>query len=70
MKAPEIIAEIKNLSPKEYAEVSAFMLRAERNDPDFQVAIQRKHESAKGRSPSRPYEEVRASALASLPRQE
>lgn len=56
MKAAEIIAEIKSLPPEGYAEVSAFILGAEREDPAFQTALQRKRNSTTGQVVSRPYE--------------
>ena len=66
MKVAEIISEIKGLAPEDFAEVSAFILRAEHEDPALQVALARKRESAAGRVQSRPYETSRAAALASL----
>jgi hypothetical protein len=66
MKAAEIIAEIKGLSPEEFAEVSAFIMGTEREDPAFQTALQRKHQSTTGQVVSRPYEQAQASVRASL----
>lgn len=66
MKAAEIIAEIKGLTPEEYAEVSAFILGAESEDPAFQTALQRKN--TMGQVVSRPYEQAKASVRASLNR--
>lgn len=68
VKAAEIIAEIKGLPPEGLAEVSAFMLKAEREDPALQVALQRKHQSATGQVVSRPHAEAVASARAALDR--
>lgn len=68
MKAAEIIAEIKGLPPEGLAEVSAFMLKAEREDPALQVALKRKHQSTTGQVVSRPYAEAAASARAALDR--
>jgi len=66
MKAAEIIAEIKGLTPEGYAEVSAFILGAEREDPAFQTALERKHSSTTGQVVSRPYEQAQASVRAAL----
>ncbi len=66
VKAAEIIAEIKNLPPEEFAEVSAFMLEAERADPALQIALQRKQESTTGQVVSHPYEQVQAAVRARL----
>jgi hypothetical protein len=66
MKAAEIISEIKGLAPGDLAEISAFMLQAEQEDPALQVALVRKRESAAGRVRSRPYEKSRAAALTAL----
>ena len=68
MKADEIIAEIKGLPPEGLAEVSAFMLQIERDDPALQVALQRLHQSTTGQVVSRPYEEALASVRAALDR--
>jgi hypothetical protein len=59
-------AEIKGLPPERYAEVSAFILGAEREDPAFQTALERKRQSTTGQVVSRPYEQVKASVRASL----
>lgn len=66
MKAAEIIAEIKGLTPEEYAEVSAFMLKIEQDDPALMVALQRKQDSLSGHGTSRPYQEALASVRAGL----
>ena len=66
MKAAEIIAEIKGLPPEGYAEVSAFILGAEREDPAFLMALERKRNSTTGQVVSRPYEQAQASVRASL----
>jgi hypothetical protein len=66
VKAAEIIAEIKGLSPEGYAEVSAFILAAERDEPAFQVALERKHHSTTGQVVSRPYAQAQAAARAAL----
>ncbi len=66
MKAAEIITEIKGLPPEGLAEVSAFMLQIERDDPALQVALQRLHQSTTGQMVSRPYEEALASVRAAL----
>ena len=66
MKATEIIAEIKGLPPGDFAEVSAYMLRAEREDPALQTALQRKHESVARGEPGVPYAQSRTQALAAL----
>jgi hypothetical protein len=66
VKAAKIIAEIKSLPPEGLAEVSAFILRAERKDPALHTALQRKRKSIRGQVVSRPYEQVRASVRASL----
>lgn len=66
MKAAEIIAEIKGLSPEGLAEVSAFMLQIEQEDPALRVALQRKQESLSGQGTSRPYQEAIASLRAEL----
>jgi hypothetical protein len=66
MKAAEIIAEIKGLPPEGYAEVSAFMLKVEQDDPTLQVALQRKQDSLSGQGTSRPYQEAIASVRAGL----
>jgi len=63
MKAAEIIAQIKELPAEDYAEVAAFMLKAEREDTAFQTALQRKRESAAGQTKGIPYEQSRAKAL-------
>ena len=68
MKAAEIIAEIKGLPPEGLAEVSAFMLKIEQDDPALQVATQRMHQSITGQVVSRPYEEALASVRAALDR--
>jgi len=68
MKAAEIIAEIKGLPPEGLAEVSAFILQIEQDDPALQVAIQRMHQSNTGQVVSRPYEEALASVRAALDR--
>jgi hypothetical protein len=68
MKAAEIIAEIKGLPPEGYAEVSAFMLKVEQDDPALQVALQRKQDSLSGQGTSRPYPEAIASMRAGLTR--
>jgi hypothetical protein len=62
----EIIAEIKGLPPEGLAEVSAFMLQIEQDDPALQVALQRKQESLSGQGTSRPYQEAIASLRAEL----
>ena len=59
-------AEIKGLPPEEFAEVSAFILRSEREDPAFQIAVQRKRNSITGQVVSRSYDEAKASVRASL----
>jgi len=66
VKADEIIAEIKALPPEGLAEVSAFMLQLEQDDPAFQVALRRTQESLSGQGTSRPYEEAIASARTEL----
>lgn len=66
MKAAEIIAEIKSLPPEGLAEVSAFMLQIEQDDPALQIALQRKQESLSGQGTSRPYQEVIASLRSEL----
>ncbi|MBP6506239.1 MAG: hypothetical protein KA257_01630 [Opitutaceae bacterium] len=66
MKAAEIISEIKGLPPGDYAEVSAYMLRAEHEDPALQTALQRKRESGARDAQSVPYAQSRAQALAAL----
>ena len=66
MKAAEIIAEIKSLPPEDLAEVSAFILKMEQDDPALQVALQRKQESLSGQGTSRPYQEAIASLRAGL----
>jgi hypothetical protein len=66
MKAAEIIAEIKGLPPEDLAEVSAYMLKIERDDPALLVALQRKQDSLSGQGTSRPYQEVIASIRADL----
>lgn len=68
MKAAEIIAEIKGLTPEEYAEVSAFMLKIEQDDPALMVALQRKQDSLSGQGTSRPYQEAIASVRARFSR--
>lgn len=68
MKAAEIIAEIKGLPPEGLAEVSAFMLKIERDDPALLVALQRKQDSLSGQGTSRPYQEAIASVRAGLAR--
>ena len=68
MKAAEIIAEIKGLPPQELAEVSAYMLKSEQEDPALQVALQRKHSSTTGHVVGRPYDEAHASVRATLDR--
>jgi hypothetical protein len=54
VKASEVIAEIKGLSPEGYAEVSAFILSTEREDPAVRTALQRKQTSSAGQVVSRP----------------
>ena len=66
VKAAEIIAEIKGLPPEGYAEVSAFMLKVEQDDPALQVVLQRLQQSTTGQVVSRPYEEALASVRAAL----
>jgi hypothetical protein len=66
VKAADIIAEIKGLPPEGFAEVSAFMLKAEREDPALQIALQRKQDSLLGQGTSRPYQEAIASVRAGL----
>jgi len=66
VKAAEIIAEIKGLPPEGFAEVSAFMLKAEREDPALQIALERKKQSTTGQVVSRPYEQAQAAARAAL----
>jgi len=66
VNAAEIIAKIRDLPPAEFAEVSAFILSAEREDPACQSALQRKLDSTTGQVVSRPYEQARASVRASL----
>ncbi len=66
VKADEIIAEIKGLSPEDFDKVSAFMLQTELEDPALQVALQRMQDSISGRGTSRPYHEVLASVRAKL----
>jgi UDP-galactopyranose mutase len=66
VKAAEIIAEIKGLPPEGYAEVFAFMLKTERDDPALQVALNRKQNSTTGQVVSRPYEQAKASVRAAL----
>lgn len=66
VKAAEIIAEIKGLPPEGYAEVSAFILKTEREDPALHTAISRKHDSTTGQVVSRPYEQAQAAVRASL----
>jgi hypothetical protein len=66
MKPAEIIAEIKGLTPEGYAEVSAFMLKIEQDDPALMVALQRKQDSLSGQGTSRPYQEAIASVRAEL----
>jgi len=66
VKASEVIAEIKGLSPEGYAEVSAFILSTEREDPALRTALQRKQTSTTGQVVSRPYEQAQASVRASL----
>jgi hypothetical protein len=68
VKAAEIIAEIKGLPPEGLAEVSAFMLQIEQEDPAFQVALHRLQQSDTGQVVSRPYEEVLASVRTALDR--
>jgi hypothetical protein len=65
MKAADIISEIKGLPPQDFAEVSAYMLAAERNDPALSVALQRQQASVAGQ-PGVPYAQSRVKALASL----
>ena len=59
-------AEIKGLPPEGLAEVYAFMLKIERDDPALLVALQRQQESLSGQGTSRPYQEAIASVQASL----
>jgi hypothetical protein len=66
VKAAEIIAEIKALPPEGLAEVSAFMLKVEQDDPALQVALQRKQDSISGQGNSRSYQEAIASVRARL----
>lgn len=66
MKAAEIISEIKGLTPGEYAEVSAYMLSTERDDPALQTALQRKRESVTSGEPGVTYTQSRARAVAAL----
>jgi hypothetical protein len=66
MKAAEIIAELKGLPPQDFAEVSAFVLSAERKDPALQVALQRKRESTSGITENVPYAKARARAAAAV----
>jgi hypothetical protein len=64
--AAAIIAEIKALPPEGLAEVSAFMLEAERADPALQIALERKEQSSTGQVVSRPYEQAQAAVRAAL----
>ncbi len=66
MKAAEIISEIKGLPPGDFAEVSAYMLHTEREDPALQTALQRKHESAARGAQGVSYAQSRAGALSAL----
>lgn len=66
MNAAAIIAELKALPPEDFAEVSAFVLTIEREDPALQTALDRKRESKAGTTTSRPYEQSRETAIAAL----
>jgi hypothetical protein len=66
MNAAAIIAELKALPPEDFAEVSAYMLTVERDDPALQVALHRKRESVAKQVEGRSYAQARTAAMGKL----